>query len=63
MSNNELEFSVSANDGNRVFVDQYDDGVWLSMTVRGGSAYTTMTRKAAAELVKALEAILASEPA
>lgn len=58
-----LEFSVSANDGNRVFVDQYDDGVWLSMTVRHGSAYTTMSREAAAELLKALEAILASEPA
>ena len=58
----ELEFSVSTNNGDRVFVDQYD-GVWLSMTVRPGSAYTTMSREAAAELLKALEAILASEPA
>lgn len=59
----ELEFSVSTNNGDRVFIDQYDEGVWLSLSVRGGSAYTTMSREAAAELLKALEAILASEAA
>ena len=57
------EFSISANEGNRVFVDAYDDGIWLSMTVRGGSAYTTMTREQAKEMLKALETILASETA
>lgn len=52
------EFSIKT-EAARVFVDSWDDGgVWLSMQVRGGSAYTSMTREQAQELLKALTALV-----
>lgn len=57
------EFSIPCRDGDRIFVDAYDDGVWLSMSVRGGSAYTVMSREQAQEVLKALKSVLASETA
>lgn len=57
-------FSFDADNGNRVFIDPWDDGgVWLAIHVRGGSSYTSMSREQAKEMLKALEAILASETA
>ena len=52
------EFSIKTEEA-RLFVDSWDDGgVWLSMQVRGGSAYTSMTREQAQELLKALTALV-----
>ncbi len=52
------EFSIKTEEA-RVFIDSWDDGgVWLSMQVRGGSAYTSMTREQAQELLKALTALV-----
>lgn len=54
-----LEFSLPSRDGDRVFVDEHDDGVWLSLSVRGGSAYTVMTKEQAQELIAALQQVTA----
>ena len=55
-----LEFSIKSRDGDRVFVDDHsEDGVWLSLSVRGGSAYTVMTKEQARELIAALEQVTA----
>ena len=53
------EFSISSREGDRVFVDEHDDGVWLSLSVRGGSAYTVLTKEQAQELIDALEKVIA----
>jgi hypothetical protein len=46
----------------RVSVDQYDEGgVWLSLQVRGGSAYAVLTRAEAEQLLAGLQAILTKE--
>jgi hypothetical protein len=52
-----LDFSIAVNEA-RIFVDPHEDGVWLSMAVRGGSAYATMSKEQARELVAALTAIV-----
>jgi hypothetical protein len=56
----ELEFSIAANEA-RIFADSHEDGLWLSMNVRGGSAYTTMSKEAARELIAALMLIVEAE--
>lgn len=56
----QLEFSIAANES-RIFVDPHEDGVWLSMNVRGGSAYTTMSKEAARELVAALMLVIEAD--
>jgi hypothetical protein len=56
----QLEFSIAANES-RIFADSHEDGLWLSMSVRGGSAYTTMSKEAARELIAALTAIVEAE--
>jgi hypothetical protein len=55
-----LEFSVSANEA-RIFIDAHEDGVWLSMQVRGGSAYATMSKEKAREMVAALMLVIEAD--
>ncbi len=50
----ELEFSVATTDGDRVFVDQYDDGVWLAIHHRRGTANTVLTKEQARQMIAAL---------
>jgi len=56
----ELEFSLDINDA-RVFVDSFDNDVWLSIQVKGGSAYATMSKDKARELIAALTLIVEAE--
>lgn len=57
-----MDISIKTEDGDRVFVDRFDnDLVWLSMQVRGGSAHTTMTLAQAKELLDALQTIINHE--
>jgi len=56
----ELEFSLDINDA-RVFVDSFDNDVWLSIQVKGGSAYATMSKDKARELIAALMLIVEAE--
>ena len=54
-----MEFTVEAQeDGERVFADKYDDGVWLSIHIRRGSASTVLTTAQAQELIHALTALV-----
>ncbi len=55
-----LDFSIAVNEA-RIFVDPHEDGVWLSMAVRGGSAYATMSKDAARELIAALTAVVEAD--
>jgi hypothetical protein len=58
----EIQTTIHTEDGVRVSVDQWDDGgAWLSLQVRGGSAYAAMTRKEAEQLLAGLQAVLNAE--
>lgn len=55
----ELETSIKTADGVTVSVSDYDDGAWLNIMTRHGSAYTPLTREEAEKLISGLQAILA----
>lgn len=60
MSN--IETIIRTAEGNRVSVSEWDDGgVWLHMQLRGSTAYTSLTREEAEQLLEGLQAILAKE--
>lgn len=59
---NEIETIVSTQEGAKISVSEWDDGgAWLHLQVRGGSAYATLTRSEAEQLLAGLQAILAQE--
>jgi hypothetical protein len=45
-------------DGVTVNVDKFDEGVWLSLQLRRGSAHTTMTVEQAKQLIAALQNVV-----
>lgn len=55
-------FVVNAKEAT-IFIDETDGDVWLSIQVHGGSAYTTLTKDKAQELIKALQHIVSLEAA
>ena len=57
----DLEFSVSNVEGDRVFVEPFDDGVWLSIHHRRGTANTTLSKEQAREMIAALMLIVEAE--
>ena len=57
----DLETVVHTEEQTTVCVDRWDDGVWLSIQVHGGSARTILTREEAERLVQGLQAILDAE--
>jgi t-SNARE complex subunit (syntaxin) len=57
----DLEFSVSNADGDRVFVEQFDDGVWLAIHHRRGTANTVLTKAQAREMIAALMLIVEAD--
>jgi hypothetical protein len=57
----EVNFSVATVDGDRVFVDQFDDGVWLAIHHRRGTANTVLTKAQAREMIAALMLIVEAE--
>ncbi len=57
----ELEFSVSTFDGDRVFVEPFDDGVWLAIHHRRGTANTTLSKSQAREMIAALMLIVEAD--
>jgi hypothetical protein len=59
MKTEELEFTVEADNGSRVFADRFDDdALWLSIRTRSGGMNVTMTKKQTQDLIKALETIV-----
>jgi hypothetical protein len=58
----DIETTINAEDGVRVYVSEWDDGgAWLRLSARGGSMYTSLTREQAQELLVGLQNILARE--
>lgn len=59
---NEIETIVSTQEGAKISVFNWDDGgAWLHLQVRGGSAYATLTRSEAEQLLAGLQLILSQE--
>ena len=59
---NEIETIVSTQEGAKISVSEWDDGgAWLHLQVRGGSAYATLTRAEAEQLLAGLQLLLAQE--
>lgn len=44
--------------GECVFIDQFDDDIWLSLQVRGGSARCTLTKEQARQMMDAIQRVL-----
>lgn len=55
----EIETSFNTEAEVRVSLDQYDDGVWLSLQSRRASMGLPMTRAEAEQLLANLQAVLA----
>jgi hypothetical protein len=50
-------------DSGNVFVDHWDNGgVWLSISIRGGSARAILTREQAMEVMEAMQKVLSTTP-
>jgi hypothetical protein len=47
----------------RINIDEYDDGVWLSLQAHGASMHTALTRSEAEQLMANLQSVLAKEVA
>ena len=54
----EIETSINTEAEVRVSLDQYDDGVWLSLQGRRASMGLPMTRAEAEQLLANLQAVL-----
>lgn len=52
------EVVIKTDNGRTVFVDQFDEGLWLSIQVQGGSAHTVLTREQAEQLLAAVQQVL-----
>jgi hypothetical protein len=60
----ELAFRIHTTlEHQRVYCDKHDDGVWLSMSIRGASCYVTITKDQAKVLADGLQKIIDSEEA
>lgn len=60
---NEIETSFNTESEVRVSLDQYDDGVWLSLQARRSMMSVPMTRMEAEQLLANLQIVLAQEVA
>ena len=55
---NEIETSIQTKDGARLGVDQYDEGIWLSLQGRRASMHVVLTRAEAEQLLANLQTVL-----
>jgi len=55
------ETSFSAESNVRISVDQFDDGVWLSLQGSRASMFTPLTRAEAEKLVAHIQFVLSQE--
>lgn len=59
----EIETIIKTEDGVRVSISDFDEGVWLHLSMRHGTAHATLTRAEAESLLDGLQAILEKETA
>ena len=60
MEDKEIDTWVTASEGERrVCVSAYEDeGVWLSITVKGGSAYCSLTIEEAQQVIAGMQRVI-----
>ena len=59
---NEIETTITTQEGNRVSVSEWDDGgAWLHLSLRGSTAHAVLTRSEAEQLLAGLQAVLNKE--
>jgi hypothetical protein len=61
--NTEIETIIKCEEGVRVSVSDFDENVWLHLSMRHGTAHAVLNRAEAELLVAGLQAILAQEVA
>jgi hypothetical protein len=59
----DIETIIHTDEGVRVSVSDHDEGVWLHLSLRHGTAFAVMNRDEAERLMAGLQAILAQEVA
>ena len=59
--NEEIQTIIYSVEGVRISVDEYDDGVWLSLQARGASMHTTLTIEEAKQMLEGLQKVLNKE--
>ena len=60
----EIETTITTEDGVRVSVSEWDDGgAWLHLSMRGSTAHAALTRAEAQQLLEGLQAVLNAEAA
>lgn len=59
MSKQELQTRIDTDThGEHIFVDEFDDRIWLSVNVRGGHARVTISLDRAQEMIAAMQKII-----
>lgn len=61
MIDQEISTRIDVDSHSVVFVDQFDEDVWLSIQVRNGSANCVMTKAQARKLIEALTQVVEAE--
>ena len=57
--NNEIETTIETEDGIKISVCKWDDdGAWLHLSMKSGTAYAALTKNEAQKLLEGLQAIL-----
>ena len=57
--NNEIETTIETEDGIKISVGKWDDdGAWLHLSMKSGTAYAALTKNEAQKLLEGLQAIL-----
>ena len=52
---------IKAEEDRNVYINQFDNSIWLSIQVRGGSSYCVIPREEAQKMVDTLIHLLAQE--
>jgi hypothetical protein len=53
-----IQTVINTKEGVRMSIEDMDDGVWIHMQRRGGTAYVSLTRSEAQQLLAGLQAVL-----
>jgi hypothetical protein len=59
----DIETIIHCEEGVRVSVSNFDEGVWLHLGMKSGTAHAVLSREEAKQLLDGLQAILEMEPA
>jgi len=59
--NEEIQTVIFTEENVRISVDEYNEGVWLSLQGHGASMYTTLTIEEANQMLAGLQKVLNKE--